>query len=160
VGQDLGQIKNETEKVVAYVGEGDGAGIQDVEAVCCVVAEAVIWDLTDAIVSRNANVALAVAHRMLEMGESPHRLLAMVNWQMRQLITLQDCMHTGRSTRDAGLKMSGRKMDAARNMLHRRPIDAPRLLADLATANEGFNSSRAGDRRVFEGLLLRLTAGR
>ena len=39
------------------------------EAVCSLVAEAAIWDLTDAVVRRDTDKALAVAHRMLDTGE-------------------------------------------------------------------------------------------
>ena len=70
-------------KVVAFVGGEGEIGVEDVEAVCSLVAEAAIWDLTDAVVRRDPDRALAVAHRMLDTGEASHRLIAMIAWQMR-----------------------------------------------------------------------------
>ena len=156
VGSDLGRLQTETDKLVAYVGGQGPIGSEAVEAVCSMVAEAIIWDLTDALVRKDANQALAVAHRLLETGESPHKLLAMISWQIRQLLTLQECLQAGRSPGEAGIRMPGRKMSAAKDVLRRRPIDPTHIFDTLARANRSFNRSRAGERRVFEGLLLEL----
>ena len=157
VGTDLGRVEAELSKVIAYVG-GDGAiTATDIEAVCSLVAEAAIWDLTDAVVRRDSDRALAVAHRMLDTGESSHRLIAMIAWQMRQLLTLQDCMRRRINPKDAGIRMPRRKMEMAQSALRSRPIHASRMLDQIAKANGDLNSSRAGDRRIFEGLLLQLT---
>jgi len=158
VGTDLGRIETELSKVIAFVGGEGEIAEADVEAVCSLVAEAAIWDLTDALVRRDADRALAVAHRMLDTGESSHRLIAMVAWQMRQLITLQDCMRQRISPRDAGIRMPRHKLEMAQSALRNRPIHAARMLDQIARANGDLNRSRAGDRRVFEGLLLQLTA--
>ena len=158
VGSDLGRIQTEMSKVIAYVGGTGEIGTDDIEAVCSLVAEAAIWDLTDAVVRHDADRALAVAHRMLDTGESSHRLIAMIAWQMRQLITLQDCMRRRVSPKDAGIRMPRRKLESAQAALRNRPIDPARMLDQIAEANGALNRSRAGDRRIFEGLLLKLTA--
>ena len=158
VGSDLGRIQTELGKVVAYVGGEGRIDVEDVEAVCSLVAEAAIWDLTDAVVRRDADRALAVAHRMMDTGESAHRLIAMITWQMRQLITLQDCMRKRLNPKDAGIRMPRRKLDTAQNALRMRSIDPARMLDQIARANGELNRSKAGDRRIFEGLLLHLTA--
>jgi len=156
VGSELGRVQTETDKLIAYVGGEGRIGREAVEAVCSMVAEAIIWDLTDALVRKDADQALAVSHRLLETGEAPHRLMAMITWQIRQLLTLQECLDKGLSPRDAGIRMPGRKLSAAQDALRRRPIDATRIFDTLASANRALNRSRAGDRRVFEGLLLDL----
>ena len=160
VGGDLGRVAAETNKVIAYVGGTGSIRNEDVEAVCSLVAEAVVWDLTDAVVRRDSDRALSVAHRLLETGDSSHRLMAMITWQIRQLITLQDCMHRRMNPKDAGLRMPYRKMEAAQQALRRQPINGVRILEQIAEANSGLNRARGdGDRRIFEGLLLSLTAG-
>lgn len=157
VGTDLGRIQTELSKVIAFVG-GDGeVGVEAIEAVCSLVAEAAIWDLTDAVVRRDPDRALAVAHRMLDTGEASHRLIAMIAWQMRQLITLQDCMRRRVNPKSAGIRMPHRKLELAQSAIRSRPIDGARMLNRIAAANSDLNRSRAGDRRVFEGLLMSLT---
>jgi len=158
VGADLGRLNTEISKVISFVG-GDGMISEaDVEAVCSLVAEAAIWDLTDAVVRRDPDRALAVAHRMLDTGESSHRLIAMIAWQMRQLITLQDCLRRRVNPKDAGIRMPRHKLELAQSALRSRPIHPARMLDQIARANGDLNRSRAGDRRIFEGLLLQLTA--
>jgi DNA polymerase-3 subunit delta len=158
VGSDLARIQTEMDKVIAYSDGAERIGVDAVEAVCSLVAEAAIWDLTDAVVRRDADKALSVAHRMMDTGESVHRLIAMIAWQMRQLITLQDCMNRRINPRDAGVRMPRHKLEAAENAIRRRPIHAAQMMNQIAAANGDLNRSRAGDRRVFEGLLLKLTA--
>ena len=157
VGTDLGRIQTELSKVIAFVGGEGEVGVEDIEAVCSLVAEAAIWDLTDAVVRRDPDRALAVAHRMLDTGEASHRLIAMIAWQMRQLITLQDCMQRRVSPKSAGIRMPHRKLELAQSAIRSRPIDGARMLNRIAAANNDLNRSRAGDRRVFEGLLMSLT---
>jgi DNA polymerase-3 subunit delta len=160
VGGDLGRVAAETNKVIAYVGGTGAIRTEDVEAVCSLVAEAVVWDLTDAVVRRDPDRALSVAHRLLETGDSSHRLMAMITWQIRQLITLQDCMQRRLNPKDVGLRMPYRKMEAAQQALRRQPINTVRILEQIAEANSGLNRARGdGDRRIFEGLLLALTTG-
>ena len=157
VGTELGRIQTELSKVIAFVGGEGEVGVDDIEAVCSLVAEAAIWDLTDAVVRRDPDRALAVAHRMLDTGEASHRLIAMIAWQMRQLITLQDCMSRRVSPKSAGIRMPHRKLELAQSAIRSRPIDGARMLNRIAAANSNLNRSRAGDRRVFEGLLMSLT---
>ncbi len=160
VGSDLGRLQAEVDKAVAFASDEGSepvrVGAAHVEAVSSLVAEAVVWDLTDAIVRRDVDGCLAVAHRLLEEGEATHRLLAMVTWQIRQLLVLQDCDRRGADTRAAGLRMPGRKLSAARSVLRRKPLDEARVLDRLRRANRELNRSRAGDRRVFEALMLDL----
>jgi len=159
VGRDLGRLRQELRKAADYVGEPgaviDEAVLQDV---CSLLAEAQIWDLTDAIVRGRSREALATTHRLLEDGAAPHYLLAMVSWQLRQLLQLQSAAALGMSPRDAGVRGNPRKLQALQQVLRQRRLRPERVFASLAQANEAMNSHRAGGRRVFEGLILALLA--
>jgi len=155
-GRDLGRLSAELDKASCYVG---GQGTIDsavVEQTASVVGEAEIWNLTSALVRRDADKALAQTHRLLEEGWVTHRMLAMVTWQIRQLLVLQDCLRTGTSPKDAGLRMRWRDQQEAERSLRARPLPVAGTLAQLARANRQLNRSRAGDRRVFERLVLEL----
>ena len=76
---------------IAFVGGEGEVGVEDIEAVCSLVAEAAIWDLTDAVVRRDRTEHSPWLTNA-RYGRASHRLIAMIAWQMRQLITLQDCM--------------------------------------------------------------------
>lgn len=156
VGADLGRLSNELDKAISYAGGGGTIGEREVEAVTSLVAEAVIWTLTDAVLARDPDRGLAAAHRLLEEGEPSHRLLSMVTWQIRQLLELQDAMN-GAPEAPSLARMPFGKKNEARRALQQRPLSAPRVLAALARANREMNRSPAGDRRIFESLILELT---
>ncbi len=157
VGRNLACLQREVEKVALYVG-GSGAITQSALVdVCSLLAEAVVWELTDAVVQRDADRALASLHRLLEDGGSsePHRLVSMVAWQVRQLLAVQAAMG-GRQVE--GIRMPAWKRRKVEEALRSNPLDPARTLERLARANQDMNSHRAGSRRILEGLVLELVA--
>jgi DNA polymerase III subunit delta len=162
VGADLGQLRMELDKAITFVGGKGRIDRKAVEATASVVAEAVQWDLTNAIVARDPDLGLAVTYRMLEdagSGGDAHRLLAMVAWQVRDLLELQDALQRGHSPPGRWRRVPSSKLANARRMLQQRPLDPARVLGDLTEANRQLNRARAGGQRVFEALIMRLTRG-
>ncbi len=86
--------------------------------------------------------------------------MAMITWQIRQLLTLQDALRSGRGASSAGVRMPRWKLQAAERALRAQPLNPVETLETLARANQLMNSHRAGTRRVFEGVLLELCASR
>jgi len=156
VGGDLDQLGHEVDKLICYIG-GDGQIVEsDVESCSSLTASARVWDLTDALVQQNVDRALAASHRLLEDGEAPHRLLAMVTWQVRQLLELQDSLRRGDPKPKSWARIPHFKYEAATRLLHKQPMASARMLGELCQANHLFNRSRAGDRRVFEALIMEM----
>lgn len=157
VGTDLGRVRMEVEKAALFVGGEGTITAEVIDEVCSLLAEAVIWDLTDAIAAKDPDKALSTAHRLLERGTrgEAHRLIAMVSWQLRRLLQLQDAMEHGG---DVAYKLPGWKRKKIEAALRANPLDEARVMARVARANQDMNSHRAGDRRVFEGLLLDLVS--
>lgn len=158
VGRDLGTLAAEVDKLCTFLG-GEGA-IREaaIREVCSALAEAVVWDLTDAIARRDANRALAILHRMLEEGEAPQKILALVGWKIRQMLSVQECDRKGIDPYKAGIRMPPQQLGAIRSALKVRPLQPGRVLETLAQAHQDMHGHRAGDRRVLEGLVLRLVA--
>ena len=160
-GTDLGRLRSEVDKAAAYVG-GEGAiGMDIISTTTSMVAEAVVWELTDAVVARDADRGLTAVYRMMEAAGSgdrvSYRLLALITWQIRQLLLLQESLHRGGELPKSWARIPHRKRQDAESLLRRRPLSAERMLGALAAANQDFNRARAGDRRVFENLVLQLT---
>lgn len=153
VGADPGALRLEVAKAASWMETPGPISQEALREVCSLLAEAVIWDLTDAIAARRPDVAMVTAHRLLEDGEAPQRLVAMVAWQLRQLLALQ---HVLRGGEGAAVRMAPQKRAAAERSLRERPLDPVQVLGRLAEANRLMNSSRAGDRRVLEWLILDL----
>ncbi len=159
-GKNTARLRMEVDKLVCAVG-GEGAiGVRVVEDACSLVAEAVVWELTDAIVARDSSRALAACERLLGGGNtsrSTHQLLSMVAWQMRELLSLQEAIRSGTPPPGRWRRSPGDKLRAATATLRRRPIDPARVTRQLARANHALNRSRASDQFVFEGLVLEMT---
>lgn len=159
VGTDLGTLQGELDKLINYVGgPGNTISVEAVETVCSVVAEAVVWDLTDALLRQDVDRAMAATHRLLEDGQASHRLLSTVTWQFRQLLELQEAMQRGGVLPGRWARTPSRKVRDAQQLLKQRPLPPAAILGTLSDANHAFNRSRAGDRRVLEGLILRLAS--
>jgi len=159
VGRDLGILASEADKLVTYAGgKGEVTG-NLIQEVCSMLAEAVVWDLTDALVRRDANQALAIAHRMMEDGEAPQRILALVHWKMRQMLSLQQCDREGKNPFEVGLRMPGAQLSALRTSLRARPLRPDRTTDLLAEAARQMHGHKAGERRILEALVLRLVTG-
>jgi DNA polymerase-3 subunit delta len=155
-GGELSILAADVDKCADYVG-ADGTITREVaDELCAFVAEASAWTLTDAIVARDRNVALATLHRLLEDGEPSHKLLGTVVWQLRQVLLVQDAARRAIPDREAGVRMPPQKLRAVKEMVSRRPISPSAMLEEVAAVNRAMNSSRAGDRRILEAFVLRL----
>jgi DNA polymerase-3 subunit delta len=155
----LGKLQLELNKAMDWLGEKGRLSAEVFQEACSLLSEAEIWDLTDAILEKNVDKALSTTHRLLESGEAPHRLASMIAWQLRQLIQLQSVLRVGGDPRKAGIRMNARKARSAESALRQNPLQTAQVLETLAAANEKMNSSRVGDRRVLEGLVLNLLSG-
>lgn len=89
VGNDSWALVNEIEKITAYAGER-GIGIADVDLLVNQSKELNIFDLIDALGSRNNKKAFELLYRELKTGRDPYYLLTMATYQFRNLIVIKD----------------------------------------------------------------------
>lgn len=83
VGLKPGLLAGELEKVITFAGKTPSI---DEQAVMAVVGETrleKIFDLTDALKTKNPSKALRILRNHLEHGEQPVQLLGMIAWQFR-----------------------------------------------------------------------------
>lgn len=157
-GAELARVQKEVEKLVSYVGEADVITAADVHAACSLLAEAVIWDLTAGMATQDAEQALGALHRLVEAGDDPRRLLAMVVWQARELLKMAELARSGAT--DAEIRKTVRMRPdvyaKVRARVGRGFPGAAEMLRRLASAHRDMNGHRAGDRRILEGLVLEM----
>ncbi len=160
-GTNTARLRLEIDKLVCLVGGEGTISVADVEASCALVAEAAIWDLTDAIAACEQGRAMAACHRLVGMmgaSHSTHQLISTVAWQLRDLLQLQEALRAHKPPPGRWARMPSSKVERAAASLRRHPLDPARTTAAVARANLQLNRSRAGDIRVFEGLVLELTS--
>jgi DNA polymerase-3 subunit delta len=161
VGGDLGRLARELEKLACYVGDQPEITSTAIHEASSLLAEAVIFDLTAGIASRNPDAALRSLHRLLDEGNASHQLLAMVAWQLRLMLQAAELFAAGQNDWNVRetLKISAFQVERMRKALGTSPVDAAATLHRLARANRAMNSHRAGDRHVFERLIVDLSRG-
>jgi DNA polymerase III subunit delta len=94
VGNDLYMLEMEIEKLVLYKG-GEMIEADDVSLLCPYVAEASIFDLVDAMGTRNGQTAAQLLQKKLEEGVDPAFLFAMMVRQYRLLIMAAELAEAG-----------------------------------------------------------------
>ncbi len=94
VGNDLQALENEVEKLTLYkAGELIQAG--DVEKLGVFSADANIFELVDALGSRNGKKAVTLLQQSLSEGAEPFQLFAMIVRQFRLIIQAKECAENG-----------------------------------------------------------------
>lgn len=85
VGDNLWIMSNELEKLLAYAGDRV-VEEEDVKALVSAAREANIFAMIDSILQGRSRQALTTLHRLLDEGDPPPHLLAMITRQLRLLV--------------------------------------------------------------------------
>ncbi len=96
VGGNLRQLSQEIDKLLTY---SNGREIQDgdVQLLVADARELKVWTLTDAVAARQRDRAVGALHQMLDDGEQPLMLLAMITRQFRSLVQVKELADAGMS---------------------------------------------------------------
>jgi DNA polymerase-3 subunit delta len=89
VGNDLRLLDQEIEKLLLYA-DGRQVSIEDIQALVSRAREASAFELVDCVGRRQTDSALRLLHRLLDEGEAPLYLLAMLARQIRILIQVSE----------------------------------------------------------------------
>ncbi|MCA9560246.1 MAG: DNA polymerase III subunit delta [Myxococcales bacterium] len=162
IGRDLASLDAAVERLALYVEPPGAIELAHVEETVAHTRARTVWELTDALADRKIADALARAHQLLDQGEEPLRLLAMVIRQYRQLLL-------GRSLRAAGASAEQAAQGAgvppfrartfARQLNNYRGGELVAALERLAQADRALKSSKVPGDLLLEGVLLDLCAG-
>lgn len=157
VGRDLRRLQSEADKIITYAGERTALTREDVEAVVAETAAPSIFELLDALGSRQCAAALQMLGGLLDGGEKLQGIHAMAVRHVRSLMSI-------RALRDRGMRESelARELRLAPWQLRNLTRQAERFtddelrdaLRDAAAAEAKMKTSRGEPRLVFERWLL------
>lgn len=126
-GTELWSFHQELEKLLLYVGEKSPIQAQDVEEIVLDQGEGWVFDLTDALIARDALSALAQVTRLMAQGNHPLALLGPITSSVRRLLIARQFMDDeARRTRNSRITPD----DVVRSM----PDDVVRLLSNPRAA--------------------------
>jgi len=97
IGSDLRLLDQEILKLVTYVGSEREITVEDIARLVPYVQQAVVFDLVDALGRRDGRTAASTLQRLLDRGEHPMGILAMVVRQFRLLIQVAELRRAGES---------------------------------------------------------------
>ena len=105
-GDDMFQIKNEIDKLIAYVGDREEITQADIDAVASGEVQDKIFDLVDAIARKNKAAALSYYNDLILLKEPPMHILFLIVRQYRILHIIAN-MRGLRKPDDAIAKTAG-----------------------------------------------------
>ena len=155
---DMNTLAGEVAKLSAYVGEAAIVTVEDIEAVCIKSVEARIFELVDAVASKNAVKALECLDNLLAAQESPLMVLVMIARQFRIVLMCKECARKGLGT-DATASATGlRGFMVSAALKQGRHFDEEALinaLHDCADTDYRIKSGKVQDRLGVEMLIVK-----
>ncbi|MEZ4435801.1 MAG: DNA polymerase III subunit delta [bacterium] len=163
VGRDLAALDAAVERLALYVPPPQPIELAHVEETVPHTRVRTVWELIEAVAERDVARTLERAHQLVDQGEEPLRLLALIIYQFRQLLI-------GRAARDAGVpaqdaaKAAGVPPFKARAFIRQldnyRRSELLAALERLSEADRALKSSKLPSGLIFEAVLLDLCAPR
>lgn len=163
IGRDLTALDAAVERLALYVPETTPIELDHVEETVPHTRVRTVWELIDAVADRDVARTLERAHQLLDQGEEPLRLLALIVYQFRQLLI-------GRAARDQGMppqeatRAAGVPPFKARTFIRQldnyRRAELLAALERLTEADRALKSSKMPSGLIFEAVLLDLCAPR
>ncbi len=100
IDSNLRLLDQEIQKLVTYTNAERPINADDVELLVPYTQDAIIFDMVDALGLRDGRTAARTLHRLLDDGEHPLGLLAMVVRQFRLLIQVKELKTQGMASRE------------------------------------------------------------
>jgi DNA polymerase-3 subunit delta len=165
-GADLGVLEGEVEKLAAFAGRGGRITVATVEEVLAGrrAGETAVFGWVDAVFLRRPDEALRGLGRLLDAGEEPLRLLALLARQLRLVWSARALADRGAGLAEIGEALVPRARFLAGKLLEQaRGFDEgefARLHEAMVEADLALKSSPASERFVLERLVLAVAAPR
>ena len=96
-GRDLTRLSGEVDKLAAYVGDADTIGVLDVQAIVPPSLEYNVFELMNRLLSGNLGAAQTMLTSLIQNGQNPVGLLAMLSRQLRQLTHMRYALDAGKT---------------------------------------------------------------
>ncbi len=159
LGSDLQTISNELQKAVIGLQAGKTITLEDVRAVVGDFREYTSFDLAEAIGRKDVERALQALHRLIQEGEQPVGLLAMVHWNFRRLLRAKAMEEAGAGFEEIKRKLSvifHQARSFQEQMQRYRMPELTRAFEAMLQADRALKSGRMTGRLALERMILRL----
>lgn len=163
VGQNLGSLAGEVDKLSLYVGAAGrrSIGVDDVKAVAALGRSRSAFELADRLAARDAAGVLRLLQELLGQGEVPVRLLALVAARLRRLLEVAELRAKGVASEAAARRLGlppwlFRRLEAEARRFTARDLERALFLTQELDLR--LKSSRTAPQTLLTGLVLEVCA--
>ena len=159
VGLKPGLLAGELDKVVTFAGKSKSIDETSAREVVGETRLANVWDMTDALKSKNTALALKVLRNQLDHGEEPVKLLGTISWQFRMIWEVKHHQTTGTPPSQIARKMGVAPFQAEQALRHTGKFSEVQLregFRSLFRADRELKSSGKAPEGILETLVMRL----
>ncbi|HIW58924.1 MAG TPA: DNA polymerase III subunit delta [Candidatus Anaerobutyricum avicola] len=160
VGDDMFQIKNETDKLISYVGERKEIRREDIEQITSGEVQNKIFELVAAIAEGKKRQALAYYDDLILLKEPPMRILFLIVRQYRILLLISNMRSLRKPDKDiaqaAGIPAFAIRKNAAQLGGYTVPI-LEHCIASCIQVEEEIKTGRISDQIGLETLIVGLS---
>jgi len=144
-GDDMERVRNELDKLIAYLGEREVVETADIEAVTTVTAQNRIFDMVRAITGGKRKEAMDLYEDLLALKEPPMRIIFLTAKQFSQLLDVKDMLARS-MTKEEIAKILGIPPFAAEKMMRQvRGMDRSAILNYVKRCVELEEAIKTGD---------------
>lgn len=93
LGRSLREIQNEIDKLLVYVGDRSTIEVNDINALVGKSRLFNVYELQNALGTRNISRSLEILEHMLDAGEQPIGIIVMLTRYIQKLWVIQDCIN-------------------------------------------------------------------
>ena len=115
-GTDMGNIRNELEKLITFTMGRDVVTAEDIEEICTTRTENKIFEMVRAVTEKNQRKALDLYNDLLTLREPPMRILLLLSKQFRQMTLAKKMSGEGAAQSEIASRL-GVPSFAVRNLL-------------------------------------------
>lgn len=159
-GDDMFQIKNETDKLISYVGERPEIIREDIEAITSGEVQNKIFDLVAAIAEGDKRRALAYYDDLILLKEPPMRILFLIVRQYRILLLISNMRNLHKPDKDiaqaAGIPVFAIRKNASQLRGYTLAM-LEHCIASCIQVEEEIKTGRIGDQIGVETLIVGLS---
>lgn len=140
VGRDLRRLSVEVDKVISYTGDAAVLSRAEIEEIATSSAPASVFDMLDAVGSRDCRAALGTLARLVDNGESIGGIHAMSVRHIRKLLSARALLDRGGEGSVAGrlsTEVGVPEWQARALVTQARKFEAPELVSALRAAAAG-----------------------
>ena len=157
VDNDMENIRQETEKLICYTEGRDVVTTADVDAICSVHIESKIFEMIQAVASKQQKQAMRLYQDLLTLKEPPMRILFLLARQFNMLLEIKELTMKGYTQSIIAQKTGIRDFIVRKNMSLTRAFTFEELrgaVENCAEMEEAVKTGRMPDQLAVELIII------